>query len=120
MFFIFIIFLNFVFFINGDDESKKLNFLLIVAEDVNAFSVVQTVLQSLNDKEEKKKHLFVENEMFQLPGLVRLHKSGVLFKNSYATSSNCSPSRSSLLTSLYPYVIFFSSFLMFFNLIIIK
>jgi hypothetical protein len=68
------------------------NILLIVAEDLNAYSLVESVLHAK------------ENTLFSLPNLIRLHKRGVLFKNSYATSSNCSPSRSSLLTALYPYV----------------
>lgn len=41
--------------------------------------------------------------IIQTPNLDRLAQEGMLFKNAYVTQSVCSPSRSSILTGLYPH-----------------
>ncbi|MEO9964185.1 MAG: sulfatase-like hydrolase/transferase [Reichenbachiella sp.] len=38
-----------------------------------------------------------------VPELSSLVEEGILFKNAYVTQANCSPSRSSIITGLYPH-----------------
>jgi N-sulfoglucosamine sulfohydrolase len=61
------------------------NILLIVSEDHGA-------------------HLSCYGDtIIQTPHLDKIAKDGILFKNAYVTESVCSPSRSSILTGLYPH-----------------
>ncbi len=43
-----------------------------------------------------------EDSSFQTPNLDRLASEGTVFKNSFCTTPQCSPSRSSIMTGLYP------------------
>jgi arylsulfatase A-like enzyme len=43
-----------------------------------------------------------EDPSFQTPNLDRLASEGTVFKNSFCTTPQCSPSRSSIMTGLYP------------------
>jgi arylsulfatase len=44
----------------------------------------------------------LEDSSFQTPNLDRLASEGTVFKNSFCTTPQCSPSRSSIMTGLYP------------------
>lgn len=82
--------LLFCFFIDGIFPTP--NILLIVAEDSNAVPFLDVLQQTSS------------NLLLQLPGLAKLYDRATLYTRAYATQSNCSPSRSSMLTGLYPYV----------------
>ena len=64
---------------------RGLNVLLVTADDLGP-------------------HLGIYRDPFAVtPNLDRLARSGVWFTNAYVTQASCSPSRSSILTSLYPH-----------------
>jgi N-sulfoglucosamine sulfohydrolase len=69
----------------SENENEKPNILLIVSDDNGQH------LSSYGDT------------VIQTPNLDQIAKEGILFKNAYITQAVCSPSRSSILTGLYPH-----------------
>ena len=75
--------LNAIYSIN-DNDSKKLNVLFIVADDLNCDIGAYG------------------NEVVKTPNIDRLASEGVLFENAHVQYPLCGPSRISLMTGLYP------------------
>ncbi|MBN2449614.1 MAG: sulfatase [Lentisphaeria bacterium] len=71
--------------LGGPEKAKRPNILLVTAEDMGC------QCEPYGDG------------TVPTPNLGRLAREGVLFRHAYVTQASCSPSRSSLLTGLYPH-----------------
>ena len=69
---------------NNENNSKKLNVLFIIAEDLNCDLGAYG------------------NENVYTPNIDKLAQQGVLFENAHVQYPLCGPSRASLMTGLYP------------------
>ena len=72
------------FLASSENDSKKLNVLFIIADDLNCDIGVYG------------------NDQVQTPNIDRLAREGVLFENAHVQYPLCGPSRISLMTGLYP------------------
>ena len=72
------------FLASSENDSKKLNVLFIIADDLNCDIGAYG------------------NEQVQTPNIDRLAREGVLFENAHVQYPLCGPSRISLMTGLYP------------------
>ena len=78
------IFSNNIIFASTENDSKKLNVLFIIADDLNCDLGAY------------------ENDQVKTPNIDRLAREGVLFENAHVQYPLCGPSRISLMTGLYP------------------
>ena len=72
------------FLASSENDSKKLNVLFIIADDLNCDIGAYG------------------NDQVQTPNIDRLAREGVLFENAHVQYPLCGPSRISLMTGLYP------------------
>ena len=78
------IFSNNIIFASTENDSKKLNVLFIIADDLNCDLGAYG------------------NDQVKTPNIDQLAREGVLFENAHVQYPLCGPSRISLMTGLYP------------------